>query len=596
MFPTTGGQNTMKMKKIKISVLFQIGMLLFLGACSNDDLSLDNPVEEGTDKTYQEVLNLKTDKSKYNLGEEVTFSVNGTHQNTIVKYKYLGEVIAEENLSARNWTWTPPSEDFKGYMVELVKTTGGEQTVLGTVGVDVSTDWTKFPRYGFLTEFGNISDSRMNEVLGNLKDFHINGLQYYDWHNKHHIPVPTDENGVPAESWQDIFNRDIYLNTVENYISEANDKNMASMFYNLLFGAWNPEDGDGFSNDWLLFNDRTHNSVNKHDLGDLGDILIANPENDEWQRYIFDQTSIVYQNLDFAGWHLDQLGDRGTVYDYNGYEVPLKDAYQDFLINLNQEFPDKKMVLNAVDQYGQKKILESPVDFAYTEVWSRQQYQDLAQVIIENNDYSNGELNTVLAAYLNYTAQEGEFNTPSVLMADAVIFAFGGAHLELGEHMLSSEYFPSTKLSMSQELKTDLKEYYDFLVGYENLLRDGGNFNMPVVSSADESLQINNWPPVFSKVSVVGKEFSDKQVVHLLNFDGVSTLKWRDNNRVQTSPNVKENFEIEIEANQSPSKVWFASPDVDGGASQQLEFNQTGNKVTIEVPYLEYWSMIVLEY
>lgn len=584
------------MKRNRILIIGQLAVLLFMGACNSDDEALELPVEEGTDQTYQEVLGFAKDKAKYNPGDEVTFSVNGTHQNTIVRYKFLGEVVAKENLASRSWTWTPPSEDFRGYMVELVKTTEGEETVLGTVGVDVSSDWTKFPRYGFLSEFGNVSSAERNDVLNNLKDYHINGLQYYDWHSKHHIPLPTDENGNPADSWTDLFNREIYFEAVNGYVEAAKDRNMASMFYNLLFGAWHPEEGDGFDNEWLIFNDRIHNSVNKHSLGDLGDILITDPSNEEWQNYIFDETAVVYSNLDFAGWHLDQLGNRGTVYDFNGYEVPLPDTYQDFLTELNEEFPDKKMVLNAVDQYGQKKILNSPVDFAYTEVWSRYQYQDLVEVIKENYEYSEGQLNTVLAAYMNYDAQDGSFNTPSVLMADAVIFAFGGAHLELGEHMLSSEYFPNTKLSMTSELSEKLKEYYDFQVAYQNLLRDGGTFNMPSVSGLSEDVTMNNWPPVFSQTAAVGKLLSDKQVVHLLNFDGVNTLQWRDNSKIQTAPKVKENFEIEIETAQTPSKVWFASPDVDGGASQELEFNQTGNKIILELPYLEYWSMIVLEY
>lgn len=584
------------MKRNRILIIGQLAVLLFLGSCNSDDEVLEMPVEEGTDQTYQEVLGFTKDKAKYNPGEEVTFSVNGTHQNTVVRYKYLGEVVAEENLASRTWTWTPPSEDFRGYMVELVKTTDGEETVLGTVGIDVSSDWTKFPRYGFLSEFGNVSAAERSDVLNNLKDYHINGIQYYDWHSKHHIPLPTDENGNPADSWTDLFNREVYFETVEDYVESAKEKNMASMFYNLLFGAWHPEEGDGFEEEWLIFNDRIHNSVNKHGLGDLGDILITDPSNEEWQNYIFDETEVVYSNLDFAGWHLDQLGNRGTVYDYQGYEVPLPETYHDFLVELNDEFPEKKMVLNAVDQYGQKKILNSPVDFAYTEVWSRYQYQDLVQVIKENNEYSDGELNTVLAAYMNYDAQEGNFNTPSVLMADAVIFAFGGAHLELGEHMLSSEYFPNTKLSMTSELSEKLKEYYDFQVAYQNLLRDGGTFNMPSVSTPSEDITLNNWPPVFSQTAAVGKQFSDKQVVHLLNFDGVSTLQWRDNSKIQTAPNVRESFEVQIETNQTPSKVWFASPDVDGGASQELEFTQTGNKISVEVPYLEYWSMIVLEY
>ncbi|MCG9970599.1 glycoside hydrolase family 66 protein [Christiangramia crocea] len=583
------------MKRNRLLIIGQLAILIFLGSCNSDDEVLEMPVEEGTDQTYREVLDFTKDKARYNPGEEVTFSVNGTHQNTMVRYKYLGEVVAEENLSSHTWTWTPPSEDFRGYMVELVKTTGGEETVLGTVGVDVSSDWTRFPRYGFLSEFGNISAGERVDVLNNLKDYHINGLQYYDWHSKHHIPLPTDDSGNPADSWADLFNREIYFETVEGYVESAKERNMASMFYNLLFGAWHPEEGDGFEEEWLIFNDRTHNSVNKHGLGDLGDILITDPSNEEWQNYIFDEAEVVYSNLDFAGWHLDQLGNRGTVYDYNGYQVALPEAYQDFLIELNEEFPDKKMVLNAVDQFGQKKILNSPVDFAYTEVWSRYQYQDLVQVIKENYEYSDGELNTVLAAYMNYNSQEGNFNTPSVLMADAVIFAFGGAHLELGEHMLSSEYFPNTKLSMTSELSEKLKEYYDFQVAYQNLLRDGGTFNMPAVSTIGEDVTVNNWPPVFSQTAAVGKQLSDKQVVHLLNFDGLSTLQWRDDSKIQTAPKVKEGFELVIETAQVPSKVWFASPDVDGGASHELEFTSTGNKVTVQVPYLEYWSMIVLE-
>ena len=56
------------------------------------------------------------------------------------------------------------------------------------------------------------------------------------------MPLPLNEDGSVADSWQDLFNRDIYLNTVENYLSEAKERNMASMFYNLFlaFGILKP--------------------------------------------------------------------------------------------------------------------------------------------------------------------------------------------------------------------------------------------------------------------------------------------------------------------------------------------------------------------
>lgn len=60
--------------------------------------------------------------------------------------------------------------------------------------------------------------------------------------------------------------------------------------------------------------------------------------------------------------------------------------------------------MNAVSQYGQEKsISKSDIDFLYTEVWSESKtYEDLAQVIINNNSYSNNSKQTVLAAYMNY--------------------------------------------------------------------------------------------------------------------------------------------------------------------------------------------------
>ena len=206
---------------------------------------------------------------------------------------------------------------------------------------------------------------------------------------------------------------------------------------------------------------------------------------------------------------------------------------------------------------------------------------------------SNHQLNTVLAAYMNYDSSEGFFNTPSVLMSDAVIFAFGGDHLELGEHMLSKEYFPYSNLSMEEELEYSLKEYYDFMVAYENLLRDGGDFITTEVSSKD--IGVNMWPPVFGKASLITKQLENKQVVQLLNYNGASTLEWRDNTKSQTKPNIATDFNLEIKSNNSVSKVWFASPDFNGGASQELEFTMKNDRINVVVPYLEYWSMIVLE-
>ena len=43
------------------------------------------------------------------------------------------------------------------------------------------------------------------------------------------------------------------------------------------------------------------------------------------------------------------------------------------------------------------------------------------------------------------------------------------------------------------------------------------------------------------------------------------------------------------------NRVWVASPDCHGGATVDVEFTQTGRLVTLTVPNIRYWSMLVFE-
>ncbi|MCF8367129.1 MAG: glycoside hydrolase family 66 protein [Bacteroidales bacterium] len=580
-------------KENNIQFIF-IMLLVLLFGCKKDEPFVYVPVD---DDPIQ--IDISTNLARYSPGEQVVFTVDKVPVDIKIRIKHLNEIIHEENLISTTWIWSPPITDFKGYMAELYRTGDNTEEIVGTVAVDVSSNWTKFPRYGFLSKYGYLNESQIEGVIGNLKNYHINALQYYDWHNKHHSPLKM-EGASPAASWVDIAGNTVYFETVNNYIQVAKSKNMASMFYNLLYGAWDDFAVDGISTEWMTFNDANHQNINKFYLpeGWESDILITNPGNQHWQNYIFQKTQLVYDFLDFDGWHVDQLGDFGTFYNYDGNRVLMDNEFKGFLNQLKTTFPEKRMVLNAVNQFGQEQILNTAVDFAYTEVWSPHEgFADLADIIRDNYSSSNGELKTVLAAYVNYNLANnpGVFNTPGVLLADAVIFAFGGVHLELGEHMLGKEYFPDDNLLINQDLKTKLLEYYDFLVAYQNLLRDGGVFNNPVVNSGDGKINLNNWPPMASKVSVVGKEWSDKQVIHLLNFTDAINLNWRDTNGEQHVPGLKEQMLIQVQFDKTVTNVWFASPDVKGGSTQSLDFSKNGNVLSFKVPELRYWSMIVIE-
>ncbi|MCF8346867.1 MAG: glycoside hydrolase family 66 protein, partial [Bacteroidales bacterium] len=464
------------MKKIFLCIIIPV---VFSG-CKPEEIVLPEAPGNLTTPSYNHVK-ISTDKAAYNPGDKVNFEIDNTNlpASTTVRYRYLGELIAEEILQGNTWTWKTPMEDFRGYMVEVYDGIEGAETIYTSIAVDVSSDWTRFPRYGFLSDYSQLSSGEIDAVLDNLCRHHINGLQFYDWHNKHHKPLPMN-GSIPADSWKDIINKDVYFSTVKNYIDAAHSRNMRSMFYNLIYGAWSGADSDGVSEEWYVYTDKTHTNRDFHPLSSpfLSNIYMLDPANTNWQEYILRENQVVYDHLDFDGFHMDQLGDRGTRFKYNGTSLNLAQTYEPFIEAAKADAPEKKNVMNAVNQYGQQGISAAPTDFLYTEVWSpNDTYKDLSNIIRINENYGAGAKNTVLAAYVNYDLanNKGYFNTASVLMTDAVIFAFGGSHLELGEHMLGKEYFPNDNLDMKADLIQALVRYYDFMTAYQNLLRDGGS-------------------------------------------------------------------------------------------------------------------------
>ena len=580
--------------------LYLIIYLALLVSCRKEPVVITTPVIEILDT----VERIETNKSRYNPGEEVRIQVllkSTDFESVRVRYRHLTTVIQEETITPTgdqlDLSWSPPITDFRGYAIEFEFLRAGEVVAYASTAVDVSSDWTKFPRYGFLSKFPAMSSEAIAENIQRLNQYHINGLQFYDWHHKHHAPLPIVGN-VPASIWLDIARRNTTFQTVQEYIATARQFNMAPMSYNLLYGAWEDFAADGVSREWMLFNDPSQNEINKHDLDDnwaLSDIYLTNPANSDWQDYIFTQTDTIYQFLDFDGWHLDQLGHRGTVYDYDGQAIDLWVAFIPFLQNLKARFPEKRMVLNAVNQYGQREIVSTSVDFAYTEVWSpNEEYADLAHVILENHQFNN-QLPSVLAAYVNYDLadQAGQFNEAAVLLADAVIMAFGGCHLELGEHMLGKEYFPNDNLVMTPNLERKLVEYYDFMVANQNVLRDGGNLVLsPGVTSDD--LRLTNWPPSLESVACFQKSIEEVDAYHLVNFYGLNSLEWRDNQGTQSPPIVHEGFTITLPTDQV-RKIVYTSPDWQDGVQRELAFTISGGNCMVEIPYLEYWGMLLVE-
>lgn len=551
----------------------------------------------------QSGITIVTDKAAYKPGDKVVFNLSKTlPQGTKVRYKALGAIIQNMSLKGNRWIWTAPSADFKGYMVEVYNLINGREKIYATIAVDVSSNPARFPRNAFLSAYGKLSKPFMDSVMASLNRYHMNYVQFQDWEYEHHKPL-AGTVAVPKHEWKDIGSRDNYKNTVQTYISLAHSYNMLTLHYNLIYGALDNAATEGVADEWRLYTDKEHKEIERIPLPKppfKSGLNIMNPANSGWQKYIADNTLEAWKVYDFDGYQIDQMGDLNKpLYDYNGNSVKMDLTFEPFIKAMHSYMPGKRLVMNAVANYGQAGIANSPVDFLYTEVWPPEDgFKQLAGTILHNDSLTNGKKRTVMPAYMDYDLAEkpGYFSTPGVILADAVIFAFGGAHLELGDHMLGKEYFPNDHLKMHSDLKAAMISYYDFATAYENLLRGGGKFNDPAASSADKKTKLNNWPPKLGQVSVAGKEIDNRQVLHFVNFTNASSLHWRDNKGTQAKPAVIYNPSFAFTSTKAIRKIWFASPDINGGASVPLIYKQSGNTVTFTLPSLQYWDMVVIEY
>lgn len=584
------------MRILKPFILLFLAISLF--ACKKDD-----PKEIVPPGTLFNSHNISTDKAAYLPGETVVFkALKNVPSGAKIRYRHLNQLLEEKDVSGNEWQWTPPATDFKGYLAEIYITENQSEVVLASIAIDVSSEWTKFPRYGFLTKFPQLTSQAVSTVLDNLLRHRINGIQFYDWHFDHHKPL-AGEVYQPAAVWKDIANRDNYFATVKAYIDGARKRGMKSMSYNLAYGALNSAAADGVSEEWYLFKNANHTEKDYHPLPSpmfRSNIYLTNPSDADWQNYLAGRNNDVYQVLDFDGFHIDQLGNRNhNLYNYNGQVVDLPSAFNSFVHAMKNAAPSRYHVMNAVNQYAQQQIAASPVDFLYSEVWNpNNSYQQLAQIITDNDAFSDHTKNSVLAAYMNYDLASGQgfFNTPGVLLTNAVILSFGGSHLELGEHMLGKEYFPNNNLQMRGDLRDAMVAYYDFQTAYQNLLRDGGEMNNLSVQCTDNKFQVSAWPPQSSKVAAFGRVLSNKQVVHLINFGSATSMLWRDNNGTQPYPQKYSEIELDISSERLVKSIWFASPDHQHGVPVALDFSQNGAKVSVKIPVLYFWDMIVLEF
>lgn len=582
--------------------------------------------------SWGEVINdINTNEARYNPGQTVTMYVDMTNNtgaditngSVTLYFKHFDQEIASSqsqtlNLSAGasttlTFTWTPPTSDYQGYSLEAwVRDSSGNILDNLNSAVDVSSSWKKFPRYGYVSSYPQQSTSTTYHEFWQMKNNYIDGIQFYDWQWKHHVPLAGTTSN-PDASWQNVANQTNYRSTILDGINAAHSYGMQTMEYNLMNGAWAGygQDGSGVNYQWGLW--QNNNGTNQWNISfptgwATSNLYIFNPANTSWQNYIISRESDVFQAYPFDGWQVDQLGNWGTMYDWWGNPVNYEAGFVP-LLNSAKSTLNKQIIFNDVGAFGLSDVAAtSNDDILYVECWpdnGQATYDDLKTVIDQGVADSNGTKSMILAAYMdsdyanNFSSTNpGYFSAPGVLLTDATIDAAGGDHIEVGDgnNMLNGPYYPNHNLVMSASLQQQIYDYNTFMVAYENLLRDGMNNTTNQVVLSGITTSTNASPNTVWEFTKTGNGYDTIQLINLL---GESSNQWQDLNATYPAPTEQSNVQVKYYYTGNVTGVAWASPDYQNGKSYDLSYTTGsdggGTYVTFTVPSLNYWDMIYLK-
>ena len=481
-----------------------------------------------------------------------------TEQITQINHSFFSK--EEEEIFLVDWK--VPMDVPRGYAVQVqIIDDNGRVLDKASTAFDVLTDWTEFPRYGFMTDF-RLNRDDIEEAVKILTRFHINGLQFYDWQYRH------DQLVAPTTDYIDPLGRQLSLATVKKCIKTAHEYGMKAMPYLAVYAAslefWREHQ------DWALY-DANQNPMTFSDFLGLMDPTMGKP----WILKLRKECSQLLEELPFDGFHIDQYGDPKEGFNSQGDPANIPDAFVGFIRTLKEDHPKASITFNAVGNWPIEALAHSAQDFVYIEVWKpKTNYLDLPDMIL-NARVLSGNKPVVMAVYIPAE------RITNIRLTDALIFSSGGSRIELGEKKgyLTDPYFPKFQ-SLSPELARALRNIYDFAVRYQELIGPSAGHEL----SCSVDLPQDVWATVRSK----GKWMT----VSMVNLSGIETPRW---DQPHQTPTRLTDFRVRVQSPGKILRVWYGSPDWGNLDLQPISWNEDNGFVVVSVPSLDYWSLITFE-
>ena len=491
------------------------------------------------------------------------------------------EISISEGDQEVSFEWTPPLQTPRGYGLDVsIKLSNGTEFAQVSSGFDVLDTWTQMPRYGFLSDF---EPGRTNaaKTLQALSDLHVNGLQFYDWMYRHDTFL-TDH-----DPYIDPLGRNLSLKTVNELIDEGHKHNIAAMPYTAIYAASMEFFND--HKDWALY----HADGSPVYLG-TNFLAYMDPRPDsEWTKHLLGEFKNILENTKFDGIHLDQYGDPKEAIDAKGVRFKLDEPIAATITKthevVDQYRTDGAVVFNCVTNWPVELASQADEDIIYIEVWEPYtSFSDLHTLVTYAQLQGTGKP-VVLAAYVH----PGDSSNPFLM--DAIIFASGGGRIELGENSgyLANPYFPDYD-TLDPEQTEHLKNYYDFAVRYQNII---GPSTVEATKNWKANIKIsglkvglNPTDDVFALV----RESEGTVAVSLINLTQINSKKW---NEPAEFPVPAANLTVKVGGfKQEVKGVYLSTPDEETFSLDPVDFTQNGDEITLVIPSLKIWDLVVMKY
>ncbi len=536
-------------------------------------------------------VDIVPDKAFYRPGETATFLITAAGgERAEATITHLADTLAVLEVAVRDGSailsWTPPPDAPRGYGITVRLLDGDRTLATASTAFDVLERWTQAPRYGFLSEFQPGRDDAAAAMAWAAR-YHVNGLQFYDWQYRHETLLP------PSDPYTDLLGRRMSLATVERLIEAAHARNIAAMPYTAIYGA-----SPAFYRahpDWALL----QATGEPFEFAD-GFLYIMDPSpGSPWNAHLLGEFARVLDETAFDGIHIDQYGAPQIGKNAAGERVDLARVFPAFIDQTAALVRDRRgdggaVIFNAVRNWPVDTVAPAGQDVVYIEVWEPyRDFTDLHRLVVRAQALGGGKP-VILAAYIHPDHRH------NVRLANAVIFASGGTHLELGEPraMLADPYFPKFG-TMDEDMQATTWRYYDFLVRYGEVLatetsdataaRAGA---LAIEGIRTQSLRSRD------RVAVIVRQGRDFETFSLVNLLGLDSGEWA--RPLANGPDPLDDLAIRVYTDRPVSSLWGASPDGDGPDARALDFaaghDEGGAYIAFRLPRLDTWSMIVLEY